>query len=53
MVRTGIGEGKRGLARPRRRRGYNIKMDRQEVRYDMDWIELVQVRTGSGHTVTR
>jgi hypothetical protein len=50
---TGIGERKRQLGRPRRRRGYNIKMDHQEVRCDMDWIELVQLRTYSGLVLTR
>jgi len=52
-VLTGCGEGKRQLARHRRRRGYIIKTDRHEVRCDMDWIELVQVRTGSGLVFTR
>jgi len=52
VVRTGIGEGKGRLARPRRRRGYNIKMDRQEVKCDMDWIEVVQVGTGSELVLT-
>lgn len=50
---TETGEGKSQLARHRRTRGYNIKMDRQEVRCDMNWIELVQVRTGSGLVFTR
>lgn len=53
MVRTGIGEGKGRLTRPRRRRGYNIKMDRPEVKCDMDWIEVVQVGTASGLVLTR
>ena len=38
-------EGKRPLARPRRRRDNNIKMDLQEVRCGgMDWNDLVQYR---------
>jgi len=53
MLLTGIGEGIRRLASHRRRRGYNIKMDRQEMIRDMDWIELAQVGTGSGLVLTR
>ena len=37
-------EGKRPLGRPRLRCEDNIKMGLQEVRWDMDWIELVQDR---------
>ena len=38
-------EGKRPLGRPRRRRGDNIKTERQEVGCeDMDWINAVQDR---------
>jgi hypothetical protein len=37
-------EGKRPLERPRRRWEDNIKMHIQEVRWDMDWIELAQGR---------
>jgi hypothetical protein len=40
---VGKPEGKRPLARPRRRWKDNIKMDLQEVGYvGMDWIELAQ-----------
>ena len=53
MVLTGFGEGKRRLAKTRRRRGYNITMDRQEVRCDMEWIELVHVGTVSGLVLIR
>jgi hypothetical protein len=37
-------EGRRSLGRPRRRWEDNIKMDPQEVRWGMDWIELAQDR---------
>jgi len=44
-VLMGKPEGKRPLARPRRRWEDNIKMDFQEVGCgSMDWIELVQDR---------
>jgi len=44
-VLVGELEGKRPLARPRRRCEDNIKMDLQEVRYGgMDWIDLTQDR---------
>ena len=42
---VGKPEGKRPLARPRRRWEYNINMEFQEVGCgDMDWIELAQDR---------
>jgi len=42
-VLVGKPEGKRPLARPRRRWEDNIKMELQEVRSGgMDWIELAQ-----------
>jgi len=45
MVLVGKPEGKRPLARPRRRWEDNIKMDLQEVGCGcMDWIKLVQDR---------
>jgi hypothetical protein len=37
-------EGKRPLGRSRRRWKDNIKMDLQEVRWGMDWIDLAQDR---------
>jgi hypothetical protein len=44
-VLVGKPEGKRQLARPRRRWEYNIKMDIQEVGWGgMDWIDLAQDR---------
>jgi len=44
-VLVGKLEGKRPLARSRRRWEDNIKMDIQEVRFEgMDWIELAQDR---------
>jgi hypothetical protein len=44
-VLVGKYEGKRPLGRPRRRWGYNIKMNLQEAGCgDMDWIELTQDR---------
>jgi hypothetical protein len=44
-VLVGKPEGKKPLARPRRRREYNIKMDLQEVgRGCRDWMELAQDR---------
>ena len=47
---SGKSEGMRTLGRPRRRWKDNIKMDLQEVGCrSMDWIELVQHRTGGGH----
>jgi hypothetical protein len=38
-------EGKRPLARHRRRWEDNINMDLQDVGWGMDWIELAQDRT--------
>ena len=44
-VLVGKPEGKRPLGRPRRRWGYNIKMDLEEVgRGCGDWMELAQDR---------
>jgi hypothetical protein len=43
-ILVGRPEGRRPLARPRRRWEYNIKMDLQEVGWGMDWIELAQDR---------
>ena len=44
-VLVGYPEGKRPLGRPRRRREYNIKMERHVLGYgDMDWIGLAQNR---------
>jgi hypothetical protein len=37
-------EGRRPLDRPRRKWGYYIKIDLQQERWDMDWIELAQDR---------
>jgi hypothetical protein len=37
-------EGRRPLGRPRCRWEDNIKMDREDVGWGMDWIELVQDR---------
>jgi len=49
-VLVGKPEGKRPLARPRRRWEDNIKMDFQEVEcVGMDWIELAQDRDSWGH----
>jgi hypothetical protein len=41
---VGRPEGRRPLGRPRRRWEDNIKIDLQEVRWDIDWIELAQDR---------
>jgi len=43
-VLVGKPEGKRPLARPRRRWEDNIKMDLQEVGRGGDWMELAQDR---------
>jgi hypothetical protein len=43
-VLVGRPEGRRQLARPRRRCEDNIKMHLQEVGWGMDWIELAQYR---------
>ena len=44
-VLVGKPEGKRPLGRPRRRRENKIKMDLQEVGYEVkDWIQLAQDR---------
>jgi hypothetical protein len=37
-------EGKRPLRRPRQRWEGNIKMDLQEVGWDVDWVDLAQDR---------
>ena len=48
-ILVGKPEGKRPFGRPRCRWEYNIKMALQEVgRGCVDWMELVQDRTGSG-----
>jgi hypothetical protein len=44
MILVGRPEGRRRLWRSRRRWEDNIKMDLQEVGWDMDWIELAQDR---------
>jgi hypothetical protein len=41
-VWVGRPEGRRPLGRPRLRLEDNIKMDPQEVRWGMDWIELAE-----------
>jgi hypothetical protein len=43
-ILVGRPEGRRPLGRLRRRWEDNIKMDLQEVEWDMDWIELAQGR---------
>ena len=43
-VSVGKSEGKRPLARPRRRWEDNIKTDLQEVGWGIDWIDLAQDR---------
>jgi hypothetical protein len=43
-ILVGRPEGRRPLGRPRRRWEDNIKMDLQEVGWDMDWIDLAQDR---------
>jgi hypothetical protein len=43
-ILVGRPEGRRPLGRPRLRWEDNIKMDRQEVGWGMDWIELAQDR---------
>jgi hypothetical protein len=43
-VLVGKSEGKRPLGRPRCRWEDNIKKDLQEVRWGIDWIDLVQDR---------
>jgi hypothetical protein len=43
-ILVGRAEGRRSLGRPRRRWEDNIKMDVQEVGWDMNWIELAQDR---------
>jgi hypothetical protein len=47
-ILVGRPEGRRPLGRPRRRWEDNIKMDLEEVRWGMDWIELAQDRDGGG-----
>jgi hypothetical protein len=41
-IQVGRPEGRRPLGRPRRRWEDNIKMDLQEVRWGVDWIDLAQ-----------
>jgi hypothetical protein len=41
---VGVPEGRRPLAKPRRRWEDNIDMDLQEVVGGMDWIDLAQYR---------
>jgi hypothetical protein len=43
-ILVGRPEGRRPLGRPRRRCEDNIKMDLQEMRWGMDWIELAEDR---------
>jgi hypothetical protein len=43
-ILVGRPEGRRPLARPRRRWEDNIKMDLQDVGWGMDWIEPAQDR---------
>jgi hypothetical protein len=44
-ILVGRPEGRRPLARPRRRWEHNIKMDLEEVgRGSMDWIDMAQDR---------
>jgi hypothetical protein len=43
-ILVGRPEGRRPLGRPRLRWEDNIKMDLQEVRWGMHWIELAQDR---------
>jgi hypothetical protein len=43
-ILVGRPEGRRPLARPRRRWEDNIKMDLQDVEWGMDWIELAEDR---------
>jgi hypothetical protein len=43
-------EGRRPLRRPGLRRENNIKINLQEVGWEvMDWIGLLRIRTGGGH----
>jgi hypothetical protein len=43
-ILVGRPKGRRPLGRPRRRWEDNIKINLQEIRWGMDWIELAQVR---------
>jgi hypothetical protein len=43
-ILVGRPERRRPLGRPKRRWEDNIKMDLQEVRWGMDWIQLAQDR---------
>jgi hypothetical protein len=43
-ILVGRPEGRRPLGRPRRRWEDNIKMDLQEVGWDINWIELAHDR---------
>jgi hypothetical protein len=43
-ILVGRPEGRRPLGRPRRIWEDNIKVDLQDVRWGMDWIELAQDR---------
>ena len=40
-------EGKSPLGRSKRKREDNIRMDLQEVRWEMDWVDLAQDRDSS------
>jgi hypothetical protein len=51
-ILVGKPEGKKPLARPRRRWVDNIKMDLREIGWDgMDWIDLAQDRNALVNTV--
>jgi len=45
---SGKPDGKRLLVRPKHRGEDNIKMDLQEVGWDMNWIDLAQDRDSWG-----
>jgi hypothetical protein len=45
-ILMGTPEGNKPLGRPRLRLEDNIKMDLQEVRWDMDWVDLTQDSDG-------
>ena len=44
MILVGKCEGKRQLARPRCRKESNSRIDFEEMRWESDWIDLVQDR---------